>query len=364
MKTALLHYWLTNMRGGEAVLEQFCQLWPDADIFTHAHDQKSVSDIINEHTISTTFINSLPGAKSNCQQYLPLMPHALKSLDLSGYDLIVSSESGPIKGIRKPQDCTHVCYCHTPMRYVWDMYEDYRRNASIPVKVAMSLFKNYLRGYDLRSADSVDHFIANSNFVAQRIKRIYDRESTVIHPPVSTDFYSRCNRDEKGYYLFVGHLTNYKRPDLAIDACTKMDRPLVVVGDGHLGTALRKKAGGNVTFVGRTDREELRELYAGAKALLFPGIEDFGIVPLEAQAAGTPIIAFRGGGALETVVEDRTGLFFGKPNMQSLAAIIEEFESREGTFVLDALRSNAAKFSEANFRKQSRSFFDQIQSPR
>lgn len=351
---AILHYWLTNMRGGENVVEEFCRLWPDADIFTHAWNPDKVSDIINRHRIGCTFINKLPGARRNCQKYLPLMPLALKTLDLSAYDLIISSESGPAKGIRKPAGATHICYCHTPMRYLWDMYDLYYQHAGWGGRLGMCIFKSYLRNYDLKSAECVDHFIANSSFVAERIKRIYRRDSTVIYPPVNVDFFIRGQYEKKDYYLFVGQLHPYKRPDLAIAACRKMGRKLVVVGDGELRDLLEKNSGDNITFTGRVNNEKLRELYAGAKALIFPGVEDFGIVPLEAQAAGTPVIALRDGGVVESVAEGETGVFFEQPELADLCAAIETFESK--IFVVGALRAHAMNFAESRFREEMTAF--------
>lgn len=358
MKISLLHYWLTNMRGGENVLDQLCHIWPDADIFTHACNPDILPETIRSHNLKTTFIDKLPGAKNNCQKYLPMMPSALKKLDLGDYDLIISSESGPIKGIRKPQTATHICYCHTPMRYLWDMYEEYFRNTSITGKAAMMLFKNYLRKYDLASADSVDHFIANSNFVAERIKRIYGRDSTVIYPPVNSDFFSEGDYEKNDYYLFVGQLIPYKQPKLAIDACRRLDRRLIVVGDGTQRRELETVAGARITFAGRASGEKLRGLYAGARALLFPGVEDFGIVPLEAQAAGTPVIALRAGGAKETVIDGSTGLFFDTPDVDALSAAIEEFEKIESSFLPDVMIKHATSFSEARFRAEIRQFVE------
>ena len=351
---ALLHYWLTNMRGGENVLEEFCRIWPEADIYTHAYTPECISDTISSHQVNCTFINRLPRAGAGCQKYLPLMPLALKRLDLSGYDLIVSSESGPVKGINKPGGSTHICYCHSPMRYLWDMYDEYYSNAGIAGKIAMSLFKRPLRRYDLKSADTVDHFIANSHFVAARIKRIYGRESTVIHPPVNVDFFTQGNYTKGDYYLFAGQLIPYKRPDLAIAACERMNRKLIVAGDGSMRRELEKKSGRNVTFTGRLQREKLRELYACAKALIFPGIEDFGIIPLEAQAAGTPVIALGQGGALETIIPDKTGIFFDRPEIECLCNAIEAFEAK--TFSADYLAAHAEKFSTERFRAEMNNF--------
>ena len=344
MKTALLHYWLTNMRGGEKVLAALGEMFPDADIFTHAFIPSRVS-CLKSHRVRESFISSLPFGRKHPQAYLPLMPLATRALELEGYDLIISSESGPVKGIRKPAGARHVCYCHTPMRYLWDMHDDYYRDAGIGGKFAMKLFTSHLRKEDLRSAESVDQFVANSHFVAERIKRIYGRDSVVVHPPVDVDFFSspfeqpnnlssvasaKEDRtiEQSPYYLFVGANVKYKRLDLAEAACAKMGRRLVVAQ-------------------GVSD-EELRVLYAGAKALLFPGLEDFGIVPVEAQAAGTPVIAFGKGGALETVNDGETGLFFRDQSVDSLCGAIEEFEG--STWNGELCRANAQRFAPSAFK--------------
>jgi glycosyltransferase involved in cell wall biosynthesis len=350
MKTALLHYWLTTLRGGEHVLAELCRMFPEADIFTHAWDKKRVGEPFSRHRITETFIARLPGARGNCQKYLPFMPAALRRLDLSGYDLIVSSESGPVKGIRKPAGAVHVCYCHTPMRYLWDMYADYYAQASPPAKLAMALFKRPLRRYDLKSAENVDLFLANSRFVGERIKRIYGRESVVVYPPVDTEFFAAAgNGDKENYYLFVGQLIAYKRPDLAAALAARTGRKVVIAGEGPMSAELRRAAGPGVVFTGRVSRETLRRLYARARALIFPGIEDFGIVPVEAQAAGTPVIALGAGGALETVVDGKTGVFFGEATPESLIGAVEEFERMD--FSPEVMRQQAQRFSAGEFRK-------------
>lgn len=329
-KVALIHYWLTNMRGGENVTAEFCKLFPDADIFTHAWNPDKVKEPFNSHKIIESFISKLPMARRKCQIYLPLMPSALAKLDFSPYDFILSNESGPSKGIRKPASARHVCYCNTPMRYVWDMFDDYYRAAGLGGKIAMRLFKNYMRRYDLKSADNVDQFLANSNFIADRIKRIYGRDSIVVYPPVDTDYFVREDTDETGdYYLVAGQLISYKRPELALRACLKMHRKLILVGDGPMRPQLEKEAAGNpdIVFAGRVTRPQLRKYYAEAKALIFPGIEDFGIVPLESQSVGVPVIALGIGGALETIVGGKTGTFFPEPTLESLCQAIEDFES-------------------------------------
>ena len=344
MKTALLHYWLTNMRGGEKVLEAIGELYPDAEIFTHAYIKEKMAKVFGKYPVHESFIAKLPMGRKHPQMYLPLLPAASRALDLSEYDLIISSESGPIKGITKRADQRHVCYCHTPMRYIWDMYEDYYQSAPLPGKIAMKLFVPFMRKEDLKSAESVDEFVANSHFVANRIKRIYNREAVVVHPPVAVEDFASDSADKSvrvpdstdgGYYLFAGAPVKYKRLDLAQAACAKMGRELKVVGGG------------------KTSFEELKAAYAGARALLFPGLEDFGIVPVEAQAAGTPVIAYGQGGALETVVDGKTGLFFKEQTVESLCNAIEEFEGRQ--FAAADCIENAQKFNKARFLNEMQS---------
>lgn len=345
MKTALLHYWLTNMRGGEKVLAALGEMFPEADVFTHAYLPSRVACFASRR-VHESFIARLPFGRRHPQMYLPLMPMAMRSLKLDGYDLIISSESGPIKGIRKPKGARHICYCHTPMRYLWDMHDDYYRDAGLCGKLAMKLFTPHLRKEDLKSAESVDQFVANSRFVAERIKRIYGRDSVVVHPPVDVEFFSSSSTtnhqllttNHQPYYLFAGANVKYKRLDLAEAACKRMGRKLVVakgVSDG-----------------------ELRTLYAGARALLFPGVEDFGIVPVEAQAAGTPVIAYGQGGALETVVEGETGLFFREPTVESLCAALEEFEGRD--WDSEKCRAQARRFGRCEFENGVRNVFSSV----
>ena len=364
MKTALLHYWLTNMRGGEKVLAALAKLLPGADIFTHAYIPEAFGEgaptALWGHRVHQSFIARLPLGRRHPQAYLPILPAASRSLKLAGYDLIVSSESGPIKGIRKPQGARHVCYCHTPMRYLWDMHDEYYRTAGLGGRLAMRLFTNHLRREDVKSAEAVDAFVANSAFVAERIKRIYGRDSTVVHPPVDVEFFSSAVASDlppplqSPYYLYAGELREYKRPDLAVAACLKMNRRLVVIGNGKLRDSLMRMTGGeaNVVFLGRVPDDMLRMAFANARALLFPGKEDFGIVPVEAQAAGTPVIAFGAGGALETVQDGKTGLFFSSPTVESLCGAMESFEGRDWN--ASACRANAATFAPHRFAAQMR----------
>ena len=355
MKTALLHYWLTNMRGGEKVLAALGEMFPDADIFTHAYISENVPEF-SRFNVSESFIARLPFGRKHPQAYLPLMPAATRALKFDGYDLIISSESGPIKGIRKPSGVRHICYCHTPMRYLWDMHDEYYQSAGFGGKLAMKFFTGYLRKEDLKSAEAVDEFVANSAFVAERIKRIYGRDSVVIHPPVDVDFFAGEAAlpepfpfEPKSYYLYAGELRDYKRPDLAVEACLKMKRNLVVVGNGKMREALARLVGGNgnIVLLGRVSDDDLRAIYSNARALLFPGIEDFGIVPVEAQSAGVPVIAFGAGGALETVADGVTGCFFKKDTLESVCEAVERFESY--SWSADACRNQARRFSNDKF---------------
>ncbi len=356
MKTALLHYWLTNMRGGEKVLAELCRLFPDAHVYTHACIPSQISPDITAHPIHESLISRLPFGRSACRRYLPLMPYAAKKFDFQDCNLLISSESGPIKGVKKPAGACHVCYCHTPMRYLWDLHDFYYDKAGVVGKLAMRLFTGSLRRADLESAEEVDCFIANSRFVAERIKRVYGRPSTVIHPPVDTEYFGAVPRRNEDYYLYAGSLNAYKRPDLAIEACLKLGRKLVVVGEGAEKEALEKLAGGSalIRLIGRCPDEELRNWYTGARALLFPGVEDFGIIPVEAQAAGLPVIALGEGGALETVEHGRTGLLFNEESIAGLTGAMEEFESR--SWEPETCRRHAARFAPERFRSEFRSF--------
>ena len=347
-KTALLHYWLTGMRGGENVLNEFCRLFPDAEIFTHAAIPANLTGPVLQHKLHESLIARLPGGRTHCQKYLPLMPLALKKWDFSSYDLIISSESGPVKGINKPANIPHICYCHTPMRYVWDLYDTYYNQSGLLGKLAMRTFRKTLQHYDLKSAECVDFFIANSQFVKERIRRIYGRDALVVHPPVDTEFFQKTDSEKRDIYLFAGQLVPYKHPDIVLKAFSVLNREkLIIVGQGPMKKYLQKIATPNVTFCSNITREELRKLYASAKALLFPGIEDFGIVPVEAQAAGCPVIAMGKGGALETVIPGKTGLFMKNQSPEDLLNCIEE--SAACTFDPFLMQQHIQQFSIAKF---------------
>ncbi len=352
LKVALVHYWIVSWRGGEEVLNALAQRFPDADIYTHVYDPQVVAySPLAGRTIRTSFIHRLPFAKRLYQKYLPLMPLALEQFDLSGYDLVISSESGPAKGVVVPPEVAHICYCHTPMRYVWDMYHDYLGHAGRFTRLLMRPLIHYLRLWDRLSADRVDHFIANSAFVASRIAKFYRREADVLHPPVELEAF-QLSTTHQGFYLMVGALVRYKRADLAVNAFNRLGLPLVVIGDGELYDEIKATAGANVTVLGRRSRAEVLDHYQRCKALLFPGVEDFGIVPLEAMATGKPVIAYAKGGALETVIDGVTGLHFHEQSESALMDAVQRLERGEIRFHAGAIRTHAANFDIAHFNEK------------
>ncbi len=353
MKVAIIHYWLVKMRGGEKVLEHLCRLFPDADIFTHVHDPAAISPTIARHRITTTFIDRLPLARRLYQKYLPLMPRALEALDLSGYDLVISSESGPAKGVIPPPEAPHLCYCHSPMRYLWDQYPIYHRNAGRLTRAAMPGLAHRLRQWDAVSALRVDDFIANSTHVADRIRKYYRREATVVFPPVAVEDFSPAPRDEIGdFYLWAGELAPYKRPDIAVDAFARLGRRLVVIGDGQGLEPLRRRAPAHVTFLGPVPFDTLRWHLARCQALIYPGEEDFGIVPVEAMASGRPVIAYGRGGALDTVKDGETGLLFETQGADGLAEAVQRFEAELRPRLSPArIAAHAAQFNGAAFAR-------------
>ena len=358
MRVAIIHYWLVGMRGGEKVLEELCLLYPQADIYTHVHVAEKTSATINRHTIKTTYIGRLPFAKTLYQKYLPLMPSALEELDLTGYDLVISSESGPAKGVITHPNAVHICYCHSPMRYLWDQYQTYRGNAGLLTRLMMSLTMPALRAWDSASAARVDRFIANSSFIARRIAKAWRRESTIVFPPVDIEAYTPTEAPTRDFYFTIGQLVPYKRVDLAVAACTAMGRKLVVVGTGPEEARLKAMAGPSVEFRGWASSDELKAYYQNCRALLFPGEEDFGIVPLEAMASGRPVIAYGSGGALDTVIEQKTGVFFQYQTVEDLTNAINRFEMVEHGFDPQTLRRHACGFGRDVFRRKLKAAID------
>jgi glycosyltransferase involved in cell wall biosynthesis len=358
MRVAIVHYWLVSMRGGEKVVEALCDLYPDADIFTLVYDPSRVSEKIRSHTVKTSFLQRIPGAVRNYQSLLPLMPFALESFDLSGYDLILSSESGPAKGIIPQPHTPHICYCHSPMRYIWDHYQTYLSTAGRLQRIAMPFMAPMLRSWDVNTSTRVDRFVANSHHVAARIRKYYRRPATVLYPPVNVGDFAP-SREIGDFYLCAGQIVPYKRLDIAVAAFTKMGRNLVVIGEGKGIAELKRQAGPTVQFLGRVAFSELKDKLARCRALIFPGEEDFGIVPVEAMASGRPVIAFGSGGALETVVPGRTGILFDEQSVEALIDAVLEFEATERSFSPQAIRTHAGWFSEERFKSGMRQIIDE-----
>jgi glycosyltransferase involved in cell wall biosynthesis len=357
MKVAIIHYWLVGMRGGEKVVEALCEMYPQADVFTHVYAPEMISDKINRHRIIPTFINSLPRAAKMYKTYLPLMPLALEQLDLRGYDLVISSESGPSKGIIPPSDALHVCYCHTPMRYIWNMYHDYRSGAGRVTRLLMPPLSHYLRMWDVTSAARGDSFVANSATVARRIHRYYGADSVVIHPPVDTAAFSIAAPSELGdFYLMAGELVSYKRPDLAVRAFNEMKLKLVVIGGGELLDEIRRLAGATVSVMGSQPFEVLKQHYARCRALIFPGEEDFGMVPVEAMASGRPVVAFGRGGATETVAQGLSGVFFAEQTVEAISSAVKTLAAIE----IDPkmIAAHASRFGRDQFFQKMRTHID------
>ncbi len=359
-KIALVHYWLTGMRGGEKVVRSICDIYPGIDIYTLVYDEKKIADSIKKHKIHTSFIQRLPFSKKKYRFYLPFMPIAVEQFNLSEYDIVISSESGIAKGVlTKPETC-HICYCHTPMRYIWNMYFDYLENEKLGLfkRNFIRMYFNYLRLWDVVSSYRVDYFISNSYNVKKRILKYYKRDSTVIYPPVDVDDF-KFTPKKQDYYLVVSQLVSYKRIDLAVRAFNKIGRELIIIGEGPELKRLKKIAGSNIKFIGWQSGKALNEYYANARAFIFPGEEDFGITAVEAQASGTPVIGYGKGGLLETVINKETGFFFHKQRTEDLIEAVESFESGSARFDSYKIRENSLRFSRKNFEKALKGFVEE-----
>ncbi len=351
------------MRGGEKVLEVFCEIFPQADIFTLLYVPGSVSDIIANRKIKTSFIQKLPATKKHYRTMLPLFPLAVESFNLEGYDLVLSSSHCVAKGVMTAPNTPHISYIHTPMRYVWDMYHEYFGEKRGIKGKAISVAAHYLRMWDASSSGRVDYFISNSRHVARRVEKYYRRLSTVIYPPVECGRF-RILPSPGDYYLIVSAFAPYKRIDLAIEAFNVLGLKLKVIGTGPEEEKLRKMAHGNVEFLGWKTDSEIADYYAGCRALIFPGEEDFGIVPLEAMSSGRPVIAYGKGGALETVLPltdapgnggySPTGIFFHEQTHQALVEAVREFEKSMAAFDPVSIRRHAMSFDRTLFKEKVR----------
>lgn len=354
-KVALVHDWLTNMGGAERNnLEHFIDLFPDAPIYTSMADNTALSPKIKQADIRTSFLQKkMKPGKANHQKSFPFMPMAFENFDLNEYEVILSLSSCCAKGVVTAPDALHICYCNSPMRYAWEFYYEYIEDMSSLKKRLVKYLIHYMRIWDAVSANRVDYFIANSENVAKRIRKHYRRDVTVIHPPANLDLYKPGETDGD-FFLCVSRLVKYKRIDLAIEAFNELGLPLIIIGDGGEREKLQKMAKGNITFLGAQPDSVLVEHYQKCKAFIFPGEEDFGITPVEAQSCGRPVIAFGKGGALETVVDGKTGIFFGEQTPQCLVDAVERFQ--ELSFDKAACVENAQRFKTSEFKRKIHDF--------
>jgi len=367
MRVAIVHDWLTGMRGGEKVLEILCEMFPQAEIFTLFYNKGKLTPIIENRKIHVSFLQNFPFARNKYRNYLPFFPAAIERFNLRGFDLVLSSSHCVAKGARPQKNAYHICYCYTPMRYVWFFFDAYFGHCSPIKKSMLSIISNYLKRWDLATTSRVTDFVAISETVRTRIQNIYKRDAHVIYPPVDVGKFNLApQKPREDFYLCVSALVPYKRIDVLVEAFNVMkDKKLYIVGEGNSRAELEKIAkGANITFLGRQSDGVLCDLYQRARGFIYTAEEDFGIAPLEAQATGLPVIGFSKGGLLETVIPLRganrtqppTGIFFHAQETHALIGAVEEFEKRKGEFVPEALRANSLRFSESQFRRSMNEF--------
>jgi len=359
MRIALVHDWLTGMRGGEKVLAELCGLYPTADILTLVHCRGSVSPGIERHRIHTSFVQRLPRSGTGYRRYLPLFPFAIEQFNLDQYDLVISSSHCAAKAVVVPGRARHICYCHSPMRYAWDQFDAYFGPARAGRMRSRWIYRPmlaWLARWDAATAPRVHRFVANSRFVASRIRRYYGRDASIVYPPVDTDFFRLASVSPEGHFLVVSALVPYKRVDLAIAACQRAGASLRIVGDGPERDRLERRAGPDVTFLGQVSDEQIRHEYQRARAVILAGEEDFGIVPVEAQACGCPVVALGRGGALETVIDGDTGAFFREPSVNALVEALDRIAAMR--VVPPRIREHATQFSRARHARQMKELVD------
>jgi len=356
MRVALVHDWLIHMRGGEKVLEALAELYPDATVYTLFYNRKKISPALQAMIIKPSFLHYLPGVQFYYRWLLPLFPWVIKTLKINDADLVISSSHCVAKAVTVPPGALHVCYCHTPMRYLWGFEDIYFDRYPGILRSFISWFFNSLRKWDVASNRTVDQFIANSKNVSDRIQKYYGRDSVVIHPPVDTSHFRKVEGKPGTYYLAVSHFVPYKRIDLVIEAFNDFDRLLLIVGAGPMESKYRRlRQSEKIFFLGPLSNDKLREMYSGAQALIFPAEEDFGIVPVEAQACGTPVIAYGKGGSLETV---QSGVFFKEQVPESVRNAVLEFEQK--TFNKSDVARKAEPFDKAHFKTRMKEYIESI----
>lgn len=362
MKVALIHEWLTIIGGSENVFKEIAALYPNADIYTLVARDETIATLnLSEHKVTTSFIQKLPFAKSRYRSYLPFFPLAIEQFDLSGYDLIISSSHAVAKGVLTNSNQIHICYCHSPIRYAWDLHHQYLKEAGLN-KGIKGFIARYLlhriRQWDIISTNRVDHFIANSKYIGKRIKKVYNRESTVIYPNVATEEFLPVY-EKKDYYVTCSRFVPYKKIDLIVEAFAQMpDKKLYVIGDGPDFKKVSKLAKSNVIMLGYQPFDTLKKYLSEARAFVFAAEEDFGILPVEAQACGTPVIAYKKGGALESVVENKTGIFFENQTASSIKEAVEWFDINLLLFNYEKIAEHAASFSTARFKTEFLAFIN------
>jgi len=358
LRVAIVHDWLVVNGGAEKVLKEILNIFPEADIFTLVDflNPKDRRDILKGKSTTTTFIQKLPFAKNHFRNYLPLFPKAIESLDLRGYDLIISSSWAVAKGVRRNKRQLHICYCHTPIRYAWDLYDEYTDNLREPKKFLVKKTLQYIRKWDINSLDRVDYFIANSNFVRERILRIYKKDAVVINPPVDINRF-RLNTKKENFYLTASRLVPYKKTKLIVEAFNQMpDRRLVVIGTGEEFELIEGIAKSNIKILGYVDDEVLVDYMQRAKAFVYGALEDFGIIPIEAMACGTPVIAFGKGGIRDSLIDGINGIFFEEQTIDDIIYSIDRFEKIY--FDFKVVSSSVERFSIDRFKKEFENFIE------
>lgn len=361
-KVAVVHEWLVDHSGSEKVLEQILQVFPDADLFSVVEFlPKELEYFIQHKKVTTTFVQRLPFARKYYRNYLPLMPLAIEQLDVSAYDIVISNSHAVAKGVITSSDQLHICYCHSPIRYAWDLYHQYLREAGLTrgaKGLLAKIFLHYLRQWDLSTVNRIDYFIANSRYIARRIEKVYRRTAEVIHPPIDVEGFTLSPQKEE-FFLTASRFVPYKRIDLIVRAFAAMpDKRLIVIGDGPDYDKVAAEASDNVQLLGFQSFEVLKDHMQRAIAFVFAADEDFGMIPLEAQACGTPVIAYRKGGALETVVDGQTGLFFSEQSVEAIVEVVRSFSNTDRLASPEAIRAHAEAFSIDKFKARFKSFVE------
>ncbi|MDF1498464.1 MAG: glycosyltransferase [Patescibacteria group bacterium] len=365
-KIAIVHDFLTYFGGAERVLISLHKLYPDAPIYTLLYNEKKMKQYFSDAKIRTSFLNKLPKFIRKRKKYLlPFMPTAAETFDLREFDIVISSSSSFAKGIITKPKTTHICYCHTPTRFLWDWHYNYLKENNIKgiKKIIILFFLHYMRMWDKSAAERVDYFIANSKNTAQRIKKFYGRESKVVYPPCDVEYSNDCEKpkeDKKRYFLIVSRLSSYKKIDLAIEAFNKLEIPLIIIGEGEDRSRLRKMAEKNIKFLGFVSDEKLKYYYQSCQAFIFPGEDDFGITPIEAMSFGKPVLAYRRGGLKETIIEGITGEFFDDLIPEILADGVRRMKNNYRNYNCERIKQHSQKFSRKNFEENIKNIIEKI----